>query len=762
MPSSPRHAVDGLRTRTAYAPGHSRVFHLDRYREIHRAVAHFGALIVMLTTNRQGVTHALRVRSQAAAMGVTQTLLLSVSGSALCERPRIAAESADCGWSVRLHMQPPVSALLRSGITPSKWQARSMLLTRVYVMARLFRAGSSVLQIDTDVAWLSSPFPLIAAAENLSMVVQSDNKLGNGGLVYAHRTSRHGANKVTEWFLGEWYNRMLGWAADEQQTLQDVMATAAIGHSRSEHLDSPSFPPSTRSGQAHVVGRLMRDRRDAEFTAVLRRGCAFKPCDSAPLRATMRAAGSAMTEQLRREALSDPVAKTCSWVRQHLSDTSGRGFDALRGFTMLPPAANETSVPPLSRLALRLPPLPPAAVNYSYLPQPRISALSTAARATFWIAPAWLWAHWGTHMGAERRCAASLDASANVSLPSTGERSSGGRAVDGSAVQGDAVDPGSDPGSIAGSSIVRGDTVGQGGLARATCSPVGFLHLSGYPIKGIRGLILQAYMPQASQPRFPTHAPPLLFLDGRTWARGFPPRLPPSGARRADAIRTLSQLIERHVFVPMVGLALATGRKLVLPTLPPGLDWTEANGAFNRLPVGCARRRSWLWLPFALGFNLKQCPLSELVGVVSHGERFLMEMPGGVPAAMAGTGSRPSLNDRWLLRGEAWAASAAGNHSLSGEDALARGWTGATEASAVSVVIEAGSLFAFGSEAKLGAAALDRPADSDPEHAREMCAVLRRAERAYQRGLKRADHTRSDAKGLAAKAHKVKGQGRWP
>ena len=100
-------------------------------------------------------------------------------------------------------------------------------------MALLFGAGADVLQVDSDVAWLNNPLTLLRASANYSLLAQSDNKLCNAGLVYAQHVGDATADAHTRWFLAEWSNRMHADDTDEQVTLQDVMATMAVGHHRS-------------------------------------------------------------------------------------------------------------------------------------------------------------------------------------------------------------------------------------------------------------------------------------------------------------------------------------------------------------------------------------------------------------------------------------------------------------------------------------------------------------------------------------------------
>ena len=131
--------------------------------------------------------------------------------------------------------------------------------------------------------------------------------------------------------------------------------------------------------------------------------------------------------------------------------------------------------------------------------------------------------------------------------------------------------------------------------------PSAFLHLSGYPWKRIRPLILRLYMPPRGAAQTTTAAPPanLVSLDPRSFAAAWPA----AGANvtAIDAGAAALRALELHVLAPLVGLAIGTGRKLVVPTLPR-IAWPDpgADSRWSRLPGGCGRARRWVWLPTAL------------------------------------------------------------------------------------------------------------------------------------------------------------------
>ena len=204
-------------------------------------------VVLLATSGRAGIAAALLVHAHAHAVGLPHTLLLSGDGAPLCLNSAVRAAGAPCAYSSRTN-----GRRLQWGRAISSAVGRLFRL-RVRAMALLFGAGADVLQVDSDVAWLNNPLTLLRASANYSLLAQSDNKLCNAGLVYAQHVGDATADTHTRWFLAEWSNRMHADDTDEQVTLQDVMATMAVGRHRSL---------GTQAGRG-------RDERDREFLQVL-------------------------------------------------------------------------------------------------------------------------------------------------------------------------------------------------------------------------------------------------------------------------------------------------------------------------------------------------------------------------------------------------------------------------------------------------------------------------------------------------------------
>ena len=100
------------------------------------------------------------------------------------------------------------------------------------------------------------------------------------------------------------------------------------------------------------------------------------------------------------------------------------------------------------------------------------------------------------------------------------------------------------------------------------CTAGAFLHLSGYPWKRIRPLILRLYMPPRGAALTTSATPPtnLVSLDPRSFAAAWPAAA--ANVTASDAGAAALRALELHVLAPLVGLAIGTGRKLVVPTLP--------------------------------------------------------------------------------------------------------------------------------------------------------------------------------------------------
>ena len=352
-------------------------------------------VVLLATSGRAGIAAALLVHALANAVGLPHTLLLS-GDAPLCLNSAVRAAGAPCAYSSRTN-----GRRLQWGRAISNAVGRLFRL-RVRAMALLFGAGADVLQVDSDVAWLSNPLALLRASANYSLLAQSDNKLCNAGLVYAQHVGDATADAHTRWFLAEWSNRMHADDTDEQVTLQDVMATMAVGRHRSL---------GTQAGRG-------RDERDREFLQVLD-GCgrpARRPgraveLDSRELvQARLHAAGAAVLAAAEGAASSDATAM-CRRLgaRVGAGANGGKGLDRLRGFELRVPDPH-ASDPLAATLGGGPPPRDArraaAAAEAPPLPLPPLPPLGRSG-AIFWIAPSWAMPHFVPFLGTERRCASS-------------------------------------------------------------------------------------------------------------------------------------------------------------------------------------------------------------------------------------------------------------------------------------------------------------------------------------------------------------------
>jgi len=353
------------------------------------------------------------------------------------------------------------------------------------------------------------------------------------------------------------------------------------------------------------------------------------------------------------------------WARAWAPGANGgKGFDRLRGFELRVPDPH-ASDPLAATLGGGPPPRDArraaAAAEAPPLPLPPLPPLGRSG-AIFWIAPSWAMPHFVPFLGTERRCAEVLAHAGADSHWRTAP----------------------------------------------ACTASAFLHLSGYPWKRIRPLILRLYMPPRGAALTTSAAPPtnLVSLDPRSFAAAWPAAV--ANVTASDAGAAALRALELDVLAPLVGLAIGTGRKLVVPTLPR-IAWPDpgADSRWSRLPVGCGRARRWVWLPTALERGCSKAVDEGLL--VDDGAFFVAERATGRRAAnltLAATApaawglairAAPEAHV-WRVRVDALAAAAA-----------------KAAAAAASSAAAAGEDF------------VERPPTDEVEHARKVCERVQRA-----------------------------------
>lgn len=196
----------GLTIHLAIAIGaQQQVFDLDRPDGVTAAARSFPRsskhpdrppLILLVAANALGLPNAVRLRRMISRVDDAPSMLVISPEASTCAEPA----SQPCAHSARF------------GFAGKAWSV--ILCLRQYFLARFFEAGADVVQLDSDVMVMRSPFDLIRSAyRDASVVVQNDHPLANSGLLLAQHVNAS-ADLVTRWMLVEWWQRLLVTTAD--------------------------------------------------------------------------------------------------------------------------------------------------------------------------------------------------------------------------------------------------------------------------------------------------------------------------------------------------------------------------------------------------------------------------------------------------------------------------------------------------------------------------------------------------------------------
>ena len=185
---------------------------------------------------------ALNTVLQFRDLGHENVLFLSDSTKS-CERLRSGVPTLKCVWSSRIPTtRPPHDGLCVKRFWDMRFYFYDLRKDLLYRLA--VDHGVNVLQTDTDVTWLASPYPLLKSHfANHSLVVQRDAPLVNAGVIYV-QNARRGTGAA--WLLQELARRVnlflwhpeavkqhVPWAkapyyanSDEQTLMNDVLISS--------------------------------------------------------------------------------------------------------------------------------------------------------------------------------------------------------------------------------------------------------------------------------------------------------------------------------------------------------------------------------------------------------------------------------------------------------------------------------------------------------------------------------------------------------
>lgn len=116
---------------------------------------------------------------------------------------------------------------------------RMPIISRVYWLYRLFRAGVNVMVMDTDVIVRRNPFQLLRSMPQYSMIGAIDELPYNSGLFYARHVDSC-TDSITEAVLREYARRCVEWGGFEQSVLIDVMSLEGMTSLSSSSCFRPS------------------------------------------------------------------------------------------------------------------------------------------------------------------------------------------------------------------------------------------------------------------------------------------------------------------------------------------------------------------------------------------------------------------------------------------------------------------------------------------------------------------------------------------
>ena len=154
-------------------------------------------VLVTIAANSRGVAPARRVRAALLSVGGPMALLLAPDVESCTEPGAVpcAYTTKFAGWG---------------GDPPTVWD--QLMRLRTYYLAVFFARGLDVMQLDSDLAVFSNPFPHISLRyEKVGLLTQRDSPLANTGIVYAQHVSA-ASDAVVTWLLEETSNRLV-WSA---------------------------------------------------------------------------------------------------------------------------------------------------------------------------------------------------------------------------------------------------------------------------------------------------------------------------------------------------------------------------------------------------------------------------------------------------------------------------------------------------------------------------------------------------------------------
>ena len=131
-----------------------------------------------------------------------------------------------------------------------------MLRLRVRALNKFYNGGFDVFQLDTDVILYKNPLEQVAMHDTAGLVVASDGKLANAGVVFAQHVSES-SDRVISGLLNEWEQRMYGIGGDEQGLLHDLLANRILNtHIFTEWMTNRTLKYAARDERDRKIWRL--------------------------------------------------------------------------------------------------------------------------------------------------------------------------------------------------------------------------------------------------------------------------------------------------------------------------------------------------------------------------------------------------------------------------------------------------------------------------------------------------------------------------
>ena len=262
---------------------------LDTDRGVSQLLASNGRQLVVVPTNKGGLTAALWLRREVSRLGVLDVPLLVGDTANLCGHVKVP-----CAYTVQC--------------TESRGSFARVLCAKLFALARLFMAGADVFVMDSDAAVLSAePFQLWRGPmRNASMICQHDSPFLNSGMMRMQHVGPL-ADATVGWLLDEWLHRVrlisnaTGYCGGCDQSVLNELVSGCDG--RPKVVARAFLPSASRQASGPPLGRC--SRRCAT-------SCPPPAVSWSGTRAVFASTAAGLTPHLGHTLLAATLARPCS------------------------------------------------------------------------------------------------------------------------------------------------------------------------------------------------------------------------------------------------------------------------------------------------------------------------------------------------------------------------------------------------------------------------------------------------------------------